>query len=59
MNKSYMNFIKGMGAGALAGMAMATAGAMMLKNKKAIGKSAKKAVNAVGDIVDSVQEIFR
>ena len=47
MNKSYMNFIKGMGAGALAGMAMAT------------GKSAKKAVNAVGDIVDSVQEIFR
>ena len=54
-----MKFIKGMGPGALAGMAMATAGAMMLKNKKAIGKSAKKAVNAVGDIVDSVQEIFR
>lgn len=59
MNKSSMKFIKGMGAGAIAGMAMAAAGAMMLKNKKAFGKSAKKAVNAVGDIVDSVQEMFR
>ncbi len=59
MNKQSMNFIKGMGAGAVAGMAVATAGALMMKNKKAFGKSAKKAVNAMGDIVDSVQEIFR
>lgn len=59
MTKSYMSFIKGMGAGALMGMAMATTGAMMMKNKKAIGKNARKAVNAVGDIMDSVQEIFK
>lgn len=59
MGKSSMSFIKGMGAGALAGMAMATAGAMLLKNRKAFGKNAKKAVNAMGDIVDSVHEMFK
>ena len=59
MGKNSMSFIKGMGAGALAGMAMATAGAMLLKNRKAFGKNAKKAVNAMGDIVDSVHEMFK
>lgn len=59
MSRSSMNFMRGMGAGALAGMAVAAAGAMMLKNKRAIGKNAKKAVEAVGDIVDSVQGIFK
>ena len=43
----------------LSGMAVAIAGTSMLKNKKAFGKSARKAVNAMGDIVDSVQEIFK
>lgn len=59
MGKSSMSFIKGVGAGALAGMAVATAGAMILKNKKAFGKNAKKAVNAMGDIVDSVHDMFK
>ena len=59
MRKSSMSFIKGIGAGAVAGMAVAIAGTSMLKNKKAFGQSARKAVNAMGDIVDSVQEIFK
>lgn len=59
MRRNSMSFMRGMGAGALAGMAFAAAGAMMLKNKRAIGKNAKKAVEAVGDIVDSVQGIFK
>ena len=59
MNRSTMSFVKGMGAGAIAGMAVAAAGVMMLTNKKAVGKSCKKAVEAVGDIVDSVHDIFR
>ena len=59
MRRNSMNFMRGMGAGAIAGMAVTAAGIMMLKNKRSLGKNAKKAVQAVGDIVDSVQDIFK
>ena len=59
MRRTSMNFMRGMGAGAIAGMAVTAAGMMMLKNKRALGKNAKKAVQAVGDIVDSVQGMFK
>ena len=56
---SAMSFIKGMGAGMLAGAAAVVAGKMMMQDKHNVSKGSAMVVRAVGEIVDGVQTIFK
>lgn len=54
-----MSFMKGMGAGMLAGAAAVVAGKMIMQDKHNVSKGSAKVVKAVGEIVDGVQTIFK
>lgn len=54
-----MSFVKGMGAGMLAGAAAVVAGKMVMQDKHNVSKGSAKVVKAVGEIVDGVQTMFR
>lgn len=54
-----MSFMKGMGAGMLAGAAAVVAGKMIVQDKHNVSKGSAKVVKAVGEIVDGVQTIFK
>jgi len=58
MKSNSMTFIKGLGAGMIAGAAAFAVGAVMIKNNKNIGKGSAKVVKAVGELVDGVQTMF-
>ncbi len=59
MNKSSMNFVKGMSTGIAAGAVIATVGRMVMKKNPSIAKSTSKAVRAVGDFVDGIQSMMK
>ncbi len=54
-----MSFVKGMGAGMIAGAAAVVVGKIMLTDKHNVSKGSTKVVRAVGDIVEGVQTIFK
>lgn len=54
-----MSFIKGLGAGMIAGAAAFAVGKVVMKDHKNISKGSAKLVKAVGEMVDGVQTIFR
>lgn len=56
---STMSFVKGVGAGMIAGAAAVVVGKMMLSDKHNVSKGSTKVVRAVGDIVEGVQTIFK
>lgn len=56
---SAMSFIKGVGAGMLAGATAVIAGKMIMQDKHNVSKGSAKVVKAVGEIVDGVQTIFK
>ena len=58
MQNNSMSFIKGLGAGMVAGAAALAVGSVMMKDKKNIAKGSTKLVKAVGDFVDGVQTMF-
>ncbi|MBQ3053070.1 MAG: hypothetical protein IJD55_05170 [Clostridia bacterium] len=58
MQNNSMSFIKGMGAGMIAGAAALAVGKVMIKDHKSISKGSAKLVKAVGDFVDGVQTMF-
>lgn len=58
MQNSSMSFLKGMGAGMIAGAAAITVGKVMLKDRKNISKGSTKVIKAVGEFVDGVHTIF-
>ncbi len=57
-NNSTMTFVKGMGAGMIAGAAAVMVGKMMLKDHKNIEKGGAKLLKAAGDMVDGFQTMF-
>jgi hypothetical protein len=62
MNRTTNSFLKGMGAGVIAGAAMLTAGKMIMSNKStkhALTKGTSKAFRAVGDFVEGVQTLMK
>lgn len=62
MNRTTNSFLKGMGAGVIAGAAMLTAGKMMMDSKntkRALTKGTSKAFRAVGDFVEGVQTLMK
>jgi len=58
MQNSSMSFIKGVGAGMVAGAAAVVVGKVMMKDHKNLSKGSTKLVKAVGEFVDGVQTIF-
>ncbi len=59
MQNNSMSFIKGLGAGMIAGAAAFAVGKVVMKDHKNISKGSAKLVKAVGEMVDGVQTIFR
>lgn len=59
MKSNSMSFIKGLGAGMIAGAVAITVGKNMLKDRKNLDKGSAKAVKAMGDFVDGVQTMFK
>lgn len=59
MQNNSMTFIKGLGAGMVAGAAAIAVGKMVMKDQKNISKGSAKLVKAVGEMVDGVQTIFK
>lgn len=59
MQKNAMTFVKGMGAGMIAGAAAMVAGKIIIQDKHNVSKGSAKVVKAVGEIVDGVQTIFK
>ena len=57
--RTSMSFVKGMGAGMVAGAVAVVAGKMIMQDKHNISKGSAKVVKAVGEIVDGVQTIFK
>ncbi len=55
-----MSFLKGMGAGMLAGMTVMSVGTVMLKaDKKSISKTAGKTMKAVGNIAENISYMLK
>ncbi|OJU13652.1 MAG: hypothetical protein BGN88_06495 [Clostridiales bacterium 43-6] len=59
MSRGLSGFIKGVGTGMVAGMAVAATGSMLMKSNKGIKKNAGKAIKAVGDFVENVQFMMK
>ncbi|MBQ8204019.1 MAG: hypothetical protein IJZ75_07060 [Clostridia bacterium] len=57
-NGKTMTFIKGLGAGMVAGAAALAVGKVMMQEKHNVSKGSAKLVKAVGEFVDGVQTIF-
>lgn len=58
-NNNSMSFIKGVGAGMIAGAAAVVVGKVMMKDHKNLTKGSTKLVKAVGEFVDGVQTMFQ
>lgn len=59
MNNGPKSFMKGLGAGMIAGAAAMVVGKVMLEDHKNISKGSTKLVKAVGEFVDGVQTMFK
>lgn len=59
MQNNSMSFMKGLGAGMIAGATVITVGKVILKDHKNIEKGSTKLINAVGEFVDGVQTMFK
>ncbi len=57
-NNTAMTFVKGLGAGMVAGATAVMVGKVMMQDKHNVAKGSTKLVKAVGDFVDGVQTIF-
>lgn len=58
MQNGAKSFMKGMGAGMVAGATAIVVGKVMLKDRKNVAKGSTKLVKAVGEFVDGVQTMF-
>lgn len=59
MSNKTMGFMRGMGAGVLAGMAIAAVGSKMMQNDRSFKRRAHRTMRSVGELLDSVQYLFQ
>ena len=59
MQNGTSNFMKGLGAGMIAGATAMVVGKIMLKDHKNVEKGGTKLIKAASDFVDGVQTMFR
>ncbi|MBE6779992.1 MAG: hypothetical protein J6A78_04510 [Clostridia bacterium] len=57
-NNTTMTFVKGVGAGMLAGAAAVVVGKMMMKDHKNLERGGAKLLKAAGEMVDGFQTMF-
>lgn len=57
--KDSMSFVKGLGAGMIAGAAAFAVGKVMLDDRKNIAKGSEKLIKSVGSFVDGIRIMFR
>ncbi|MBQ6569944.1 MAG: hypothetical protein IJL87_06785 [Clostridia bacterium] len=58
MTNKTMNTIKSVGASMAIGAALGAAGTYMMNNKKSVAKKGRKALKAIGGMMDDIQNIF-
>lgn len=58
MRQQAMGFMKGIGAGMMAGMAIVAVSSRMMKDNRSFRRRANKTMRSVGELLDNVQEIF-
>jgi hypothetical protein len=54
-----MNFVRGIGTGLVAGMALATVGTQMMKNNRSLRRRTNKTLHTVGELMDNMQYMFK
>lgn len=59
MQNSSSSFIKGLGAGIIAGATAVIVGKMVMKDNKKIEKGGAKVIKAAGELVEGVQTMFK
>ena len=59
MRQQAMGFMKGMGTGMAAGMAIIAVGSRMMKDNRGFRRRANRTMRSVGELLGNVQEIFR
>lgn len=59
MYKETMGFVKGIGAGIVASVAVAAVGSQMMKNNRHLRRDAHKAMHAVGSAMQNVENMFK
>ncbi len=59
MYKTTMGFVKGIGTGIIAGVAVSAIGAQMMKDNKHLKRNADKAMHAVNGMIDNVETMFK
>ncbi|MCI1966271.1 MAG: hypothetical protein LKJ17_09115 [Oscillospiraceae bacterium] len=59
MYRQTMNFVRGIGTGLVAGMALATVGTQMMKNNRSLRRRTNKTLHTVGELMDNMQYMFK
>jgi len=59
MYKQTMNFVRGIGTGMVAGIALATVGTQMMKNNRGFRKRANRTMHTVGELMNDMQFMFK
>ena len=59
MYKETMGFVKGIGAGIVASVAVAAVGSQMMKNNRHLRRDAHRAMHAVGHAMQNVEHMFK
>ncbi len=59
MYRQTMGFVRGIGAGMVAGVAVYAMGSKMMKDNRHFRRNANKAMHAVNGMVDNVVTMFR
>jgi len=59
MYKEMMGFVKGMGTGIAAGVAVSLIGNKMLRENKHLRRNVNKTMHAMGGLMDNVEFLFK
>lgn len=59
MYRRTMGFLRGIGAGVIAGVAISAMSSRMMQHNRRFRRSANKAMRGMGGMVDNVTSIFR
>ena len=59
MYRNTMDFVRGIGTGLIAGVALAAVGTRMMKDNRSLRRRANKTLHTVGELMDNMQYMFK
>ena len=59
MYRQTMGFMRGVGTGIIAGVAIAAVGSKMVHDNRGVRRKASKTMRSIGELMDTVQVMFR